>query len=68
MPGPAISGFAAIVRELEQLRRDVSVLKLAQARTVPLGTSYRIEVRGTEAGATLWAVRSADGNAVQIAP
>lgn len=68
MSGPPIDGLVTIMREVEQLRRDVQALKLAQSRTLPLGTSYRLEVRGSEGTASVWAVRSSDGSEKQLAP
>ena len=63
-----IDGFEALVREVHNLRTEVEALKNEQGRSMSFGTSYRLQIVGTGAGAILQAVRIADGNTVQLAP
>jgi hypothetical protein len=63
-----VDGFEGLVREVQDLRREVEALKIQLGRSVTFGTSYRIQVVGTGVGAILQAVRIADGNTVQLAP
>jgi len=66
--GPPIDGYEALIREVTSLRNRVRALENGSGRSIGIGTSYRIEVRGALAAAQLWAVRSADGNSTQLAP
>lgn len=63
-----VDGFESLVREVRSLREEVETLKNQQGRSMSFGTSYRLQIVGTGAGAVLQAVRIADGNTVQIAP
>lgn len=65
---PNINGLETLLREIAQLRAEIEKLKKANPRSLSLGTSYRIEVQGTGAGATLHAIRTADGNDKLLAP
>jgi hypothetical protein len=63
-----VDGIESLVKEVQELRREVDLLKQGQPRNVSFGTTYRIQVVGTGAAAVLQAVRTADNNTVQIAP
>lgn len=63
-----VDGIEALVKEVQELRREVDLLKQGQTRNVSFGTTYRIQAVGTGAAAVLQAVRTADNNTVQIAP
>lgn len=65
---PNINGLEGLIREIQALRADIEQLKKANPRTLSLGTSYRIEVQGTLAVASLHAIRTADGNDKLLAP
>jgi transcription elongation GreA/GreB family factor len=68
MPGPAIDGLTDVIRTIEDLNRRLSTLESSRKRTVTFGSNYRIEVQGDGVTCTLHAVRTSDGNNVQIAP
>jgi len=63
-----VDGFESLVREVRSLRAEVEALRNQQGRSMSFGTTYRLQVVGTGAGAVLQAVRIADNNTVQIAP
>lgn len=65
---PNINGIEALTREVLNLRNELALLKKNNPRSISLGTTYRIEIQGTGATATLHAIRIADGNDTQIAP
>ena len=67
-PGPPIDGFTDLVREVQALRRDVNRIMLNNTRTIPLGTSYRMEVQGSGGAETVHLIRSSDGNDKLVAP
>lgn len=66
--GPSIDPLDTLLRRIVELERQVEILKIQNSRYVSFGTSYRIQVSGNGAAAVLQAVRTADGNTVQIAP
>ena len=68
MAGPPINGLTDIIRQLEDLSRRVATLESSRSRYQTFGSYYRIEIQGTDAGATMHAIRTADGNDKQIAP
>jgi len=65
---PPLDGWDALERELTDLRRRLAALENRNGRSVAIGTSYRLQISGTGAGALLQAYRIADGNTVQVAP